>query len=49
MHKFDELSYSEIAAQLGIAKNTVVVHMVRALAHCKKRLDQYRNNRPNVE
>lgn len=29
--KFEDLSYSEIAARLGIAKNTVMVHMVKAL------------------
>ncbi|BBK37176.1 DNA-directed RNA polymerase sigma-70 factor [Allostella sp. ATCC 35155] len=42
MHKFEGLSYAEIADRLGIAKNTVMVHMVRSLAHCKRRLDAYR-------
>lgn len=42
MHKFEGLSYTEIAVRLGIAKNTVVVHMVRSLGHCRKRLDDYR-------
>lgn len=42
MHKFDGLSYRETADRLGISKNTVMVHMVRALAHCKARLDAYR-------
>lgn len=42
MHRFEGLEYSEIAAQLGISRNTVVVHMVRSLAHCKARLNAYR-------
>jgi len=39
LHKFDGLSYQEIAERLGIAKNTVMVHMVRALAQCRAALD----------
>jgi RNA polymerase sigma-70 factor (ECF subfamily) len=42
LHKFEGLSYSEIAERLGIAKNTVVVHMVRALAACRTRINEYR-------
>lgn len=42
MHKVDELSYAEIAARLGIAKNTVIVHMVRSLAHCRRVLAEHR-------
>lgn len=38
LHKFDGLSYGEIAERLGIAKNTVMVHMMKALAHCRRRL-----------
>lgn len=41
MHRFGGLSYAEIAQELGIAKNTVVVHMMRALAQCQRRLSQY--------
>lgn len=32
LHKFEGLSYEEIAGRLGIAKNTVMVHMVKALS-----------------
>ncbi|MEM6277583.1 MAG: RNA polymerase sigma factor [Pseudomonadota bacterium] len=35
LHKIEGLKYSEIAARLGISKNTVMVHMVRALARCR--------------
>ena len=38
LHKFEGLSYSAIAERLGISKNTVMVHMMRALAHCRDRL-----------
>lgn len=31
LHKFENLSYAEIAEKLGISRNTVMVHMVRAL------------------
>ncbi|MFC4313770.1 RNA polymerase sigma factor [Steroidobacter flavus] len=41
LHKFEHLSYGEIAARLGIAKNTVMVLMVRALAHCRRKLAEY--------
>lgn len=40
LHKFDGCSYQEIAARLGISKNTVMVHMVRALARCRAALDE---------
>lgn len=39
LHKFRHLSYAEIAAQLGIARSTVVKHMIKALEHCKNRVD----------
>ncbi|WIW90220.1 RNA polymerase sigma factor (plasmid) [Sphingobium sp. V4] len=42
LSRFEGLGYSEIAERLGISRNTVVVHMVRSLAHCKKRLNAYR-------
>jgi RNA polymerase sigma-70 factor (ECF subfamily) len=44
MHKLDNLGYAEIAERLGIAKNTVEVQMVRALAHCRQALDRYRRS-----
>ncbi len=43
LHKFEELTYQEIAIQLGISKNTVIVHMVRALAKLRQRLHHHRS------
>ncbi len=45
LHKIDQLSYAEIATRLNISKNTVVVHMVRSLAHCRMALERHRGNR----
>ncbi|MGD9664923.1 MAG: RNA polymerase sigma factor [Novosphingobium sp.] len=42
LHKFDGKSYAEIAHQLGMAKNTVMVHMVKALGHCRKAVQEYK-------
>lgn len=39
MHKFDGLSYGEIAIRLGISKSAVEKLMIRALAHCRQRLE----------
>lgn len=36
--KFDGLSYSEVAARLGISKNTVMVHMVKALSTLEREM-----------
>jgi RNA polymerase sigma-70 factor (ECF subfamily) len=37
LHKFEGLSYAEIAVRLGITKNTVMVHMVKAMSGLKAR------------
>jgi len=37
LHKFEGLSYSEIADRLGIAKNTVMAHMAKAVASLRVR------------
>jgi RNA polymerase sigma factor (sigma-70 family) len=39
MHKFDGLSYGDVATQLGISKSAVEKLMMKALAHCRDRLD----------
>jgi DNA-directed RNA polymerase specialized sigma24 family protein len=40
MHRFDHLSYSEIAGVLDISVNTVEAHMVRNLKYLRKVLSQ---------
>ncbi|MCR6736748.1 MAG: RNA polymerase sigma factor [Afipia sp.] len=40
LHKFEGLSYTDIADRLGIAKNTVMVHMVKALASLRARFGE---------
>lgn len=39
LHKFEGLSYDEIARKLDISRNTVMVQMVNALADLDRRLD----------
>lgn len=39
LHREKGLSYAEIAVQLGISKNTVEVHMVRALKYLRENID----------
>jgi len=41
LHKFEQMPYAEIADHLGISRNTVMVHMTRALAHCRDALRSY--------
>ena len=38
LHKYEGLSYSEIAERLGISKNTVMVQMMKALSFCRDHL-----------
>jgi RNA polymerase sigma factor (sigma-70 family) len=40
LHKFHHLSYAEVAARLGITKSTVVKHMIKALDHCRRRVEE---------
>jgi RNA polymerase sigma factor (sigma-70 family) len=37
LHKLDGLSYAEIAVRLGISKNTVMAHMVKAMGALRLR------------
>ncbi len=39
LHGIDGLTYSEIAAQLGISVSMVYKHLTRAIDHCIRRLD----------
>lgn len=38
LHKFEGLSYAEIAERLGIAKNTVMVHLAKAISTLRQRM-----------
>lgn len=38
LRKIDEMSYADIARQLGISEKTVQRHLVKALLHCHRRL-----------
>ncbi|TCQ97940.1 RNA polymerase sigma-70 factor (ECF subfamily) [Neorhizobium sp. JUb45] len=41
MHKFDGLTHSEIAAKLGITRSAVEKLMIRALATCRSKMDEF--------
>lgn len=38
LHKFQSLPHAVIAERLGISKNMVEKHVMKAMAHCRKRL-----------
>ncbi len=40
LHKFKERSQKDIAIHLGISKNMVEKHVMKALAHCKRRIEE---------
>jgi RNA polymerase sigma factor (sigma-70 family) len=39
LHKFMDLSHAEIAARLGISRNMVEKHVMKAMAHCRRRVE----------
>lgn len=39
LHKFMELSHAEIAARLSISKNMVEKHVMKAMTHCRRRVE----------
>ena len=41
LHKFERLSYAEIAVRLGISKNTVMAHMVKAMSALRRRMAEH--------
>lgn len=47
LHKYLDRSHAEIAAELGISKNMVEKHVIKAMAHCRKRLDKVRPDWPH--
>jgi len=45
--KFQELTYAEIGRRLGISRNTVITHMVTALAAIERELPPHKDNAEN--
>jgi hypothetical protein len=39
-HKFKHYPYSVIMKELGIAKSTVLNHIVKAMEHCRRRMQE---------
>ncbi len=48
LHKFMDLPHAEIAARLGISKNMVEKHVMKAMAHCR-RCVEFEEGRSNIE
>jgi len=44
LHKFRYYTYSQIMAELDIAESTVLKHIVKAMEHCRKRLEELELN-----
>ncbi|MEQ1635532.1 MAG: RNA polymerase sigma factor [Methylococcales bacterium] len=40
MHKFKQYPYSVIMSQLGISESTVLKHIVKAMEHCRQRMQE---------
>ena len=40
LHKFKECSHAQIADHLGISKSMVEKHIIKAMTHCRRRLDE---------
>jgi RNA polymerase sigma factor (sigma-70 family) len=40
LHKFKERSHAQIAAHLGISKSMVEKHIIKAMTHCRQRLEE---------
>ncbi len=40
LHKFQGRSHAEIATHLGISRNMVEKHVMKAMAHCRRRLEE---------
>lgn len=40
LHKFKHYPYSQIMTELGIAESTVLKHIVKALEHCRRRMQE---------
>lgn len=45
LHKFMNLSHAEITGRLGISKNMVEKHVMKAMAHCRQRVEEEETRR----
>jgi RNA polymerase sigma factor (sigma-70 family) len=45
LHKFMHLPHAEIAGRLGISKNMVEKHVMKAMAHCRRRVEDDEESR----
>jgi RNA polymerase sigma-70 factor (ECF subfamily) len=45
LHRFQDLSVAQIGSQLQVSERMVRSYLVRALVHCRQRLDQVRGER----
>lgn len=41
LHKFENRSHTEIADHMGISRNMVEKHVIKAVTHCRNRLAQF--------
>lgn len=48
MHRFEEVTYHDIARELGISVSMVEKYIIQALAHLKARLDEARVSAPGL-
>jgi RNA polymerase sigma-70 factor (ECF subfamily) len=44
LHKFMDISHAEIAARLGISKNMVEKHVMKAMSRCRERVEGLGDN-----
>lgn len=41
LHRFDGASHAELAAMYGLSRNMIEKHVIAAVAHCRKRLQEW--------
>jgi len=46
LHKFHNLTYAEIAQKFGVSQSLIEKHLMRALTHCRARLQASESDQP---